>query len=718
MTMYDDDQHREIVTALARPTEPRPARHSQSRGGSNWRADIQGLRGVAVLAVLVYHLWPSVMTGGFVGVDVFFVISGFVITVGLVRHPPETFHDLRAFWGRRIRRLLPASLLVILSSLVAVLVVVPETRWSSNAREAIASALYLENWQLATNAVDYLRSDDPPSAFQHFWSLSVEEQFYLVWPLLLFGVAVATTGAKRSRRVIAATAIIVLVMISFWYSVRLTAIMPSRAYFATPVRVWEFGFGGLLAFVVGARPGGVLTGRLMLRILGWGGLIAILAAAVIYDQATSFPSWRAAVPVIGCGAVIVAGCSPRVGGSSSLLSWRPLTLVGDISYPLYLWHWPLIVLVPYVRGGELNALDRPLIVVASVILATVTKRFVEDPIRQGNRWNVGIRPFRFAAVGMLAVVAASIGVLREVDVRRADARQQIAEAKADAGECFGAGSAALGVDRCPPIARDDIVPAAIWATEDRTTAYEDGCWEYPPFEGTASCFYGAHSAATSIALVGNSHAGHWLSTLQELMPQMDFNITTFMASGCNVTTTRVIWDPPEHGAGCLEWAERVSNEISTGRFDLVVTSAIHTRSPLASNDPEERYELAVAGHREVLESWASNDVNVLVIRDTPRAVGGSGPMPDCVAMNNDVAARCTGPRVEWLMPDPLFDAATDLGDDRVSTVDLTSHFCSSESCWGVIGGVIVFYDEHHLTHTYARTLAPYLAPALRYALDD
>ncbi len=222
------------------------------------RTDIQGLRAAAVLLVVVYHLHAAALPGGFVGVDVFFVISGFLITSHLVSRPPASAGALAAFWGRRVRRLLPASLVVLAATLVAVRLFSPETAWQATASDARAAALYVVNWALAGQAVDYLAADNAPTAVQHFWSLSVEEQFYFGWPLLVAGVALLARRRGTSTRTALAVAFGVVTAASFAWSVHLTQTNPAAAYFVTPTRVWELGAGGLLAVLV---PGTVAGRR-------------------------------------------------------------------------------------------------------------------------------------------------------------------------------------------------------------------------------------------------------------------------------------------------------------------------------------------------------------------------------------------------------------------------------------------------------------------------
>ena len=262
-------------------------------GGSVFRQDIQGLRAVAVLLVLAYHLWPDILTGGYVGVDVFFVISGFLITAHLLEHPPNRVRDLAEFWGRRIRRLLPAAFLVLAVTAVASRMVAPDTRWAANAGEIIASAFYVQNWLLAANSVDYLGAAEPPTPVQHYWSLSVEEQFYLFWPVLILLVFWLARRWRLGAVMVTRVAMLAVVGISLFISVTATATEPASAYFITPTRIWELAVGGFVATLPPLAsprlPGRVVDG------VAWLGLAMLILAGVVFSGETLFPGDRKSV---------------------------------------------------------------------------------------------------------------------------------------------------------------------------------------------------------------------------------------------------------------------------------------------------------------------------------------------------------------------------------------------------------------------------------------
>jgi peptidoglycan/LPS O-acetylase OafA/YrhL len=675
-----------------------------------FRADIQGLRAVAVSLVLLYHLWPDRLTGGFIGVDVFFVISGFLITSHLYGRPPRSWSDLTAFWGRRVRRLLPASLLVLAVTLIATRLVAPETQWARTAREIMAAALYVENWQLARSSVDYLAAENAASPVQHFWSLSVEEQFYLVWPVLLLLLVALALRFHWRRGAVVSVGLGLVVAASFVFSVRATAVEPASAYFITPTRIWELGVGALLAVAVATRGPDRLHWKPQIRTaLAWLGFAAIAVPAFFYTSATPFPSWQAAVPVLGAAFVIAARADAHGASPVRILAVRPVQFLGDISYSVYLWHWPMVVLLPYV-SGNLGWLDKVTILVLTTVLAWLTKRYVEDRFRVAVTHVSLNRTFVLAATAMVTVVALAGAQIVEVGQRERADQAELARALADGGECFGAAAMHPPADRCAKNTRGPSVPAPAQAGDDKSEAYDRDCFEPAPFKGVRQCVFGDPHGKVSVALIGNSHAGHWLPALEKIATQRGWKITTFLASECSISATPVVWDAAAKQTGCLAWADKVLAQTAKG-FDVVVTSERNGRAA-AGQSYADSYPSWLDGYRQVVAGWKKTGTDVLVIHDTATPGATLKSVPDCLAQHEDDLMTCAGPRSSWVPEDPLFEAAKDADIDRISTTDLNDYLCSADTCPPVIGGVTVYSDASHLTKTYATTLAPFLEPAL------
>ncbi len=672
------------------------------------RADIQALRALAVGLVVVYHFFPGAVTGGFVGVDVFFVISGFLITNHLIARPPRNVRDLGEFWGRRVRRLLPASFLVLAVTLVATVLIAPQTMWSAAAKQIAASALYVQNWFLAAESVDYLAEDNAASPVQHFWSLSIEEQFYFVWPILvLVAVMLAARRGRPGPRAAVGVAIALIVVASFAVSVHLTATDPAAAYFVTWTRAWELGVGGLAACVfpwVQAR----LQGKDALRtVLAYAGLAGILVAGLTYTSALPFPGAIAALPVVATAVVLVAAVRSGALSPLPVLAWRPVQLAGDLSYSIYLWHWPAVILLPHLFGRSLRLWEKLLIIAVVVVLSWLTKLHVEDRFR--GRLPLGTplrRSFAFAAVGMLVIGAGAGAVVATVASAEQSESAQVQELLEDPSSCFGA--RAMVDETCDPHG-DDLVTSAVFAAADRPDPYEDGCWILGDFSDQKTCHYGSTDAdAVRVALVGNSHAGHWLPALQQIATQRDWSITTYLISECYTVDVPISFETPARTANCADWNERVMDEIATGEYDLVVTSN-RTSRPLEGMSFEETLAQGHEAYGRVLDGWSSAGTPVLVLRDTPYAVELDS-VPDCVAAATDLAA-CDGTR-DREQPDPMAVAAAERADDpRIALLDLTDRICAGDVCQSVVGGVIVYFDRGHLSGTFARSLAPDVAAA-------
>ncbi|MFI5254033.1 MAG: acyltransferase family protein [Candidatus Limnocylindrales bacterium] len=718
------------------------ARPKGGRGrdaSSGFRPDIQGLRAVAVILVLAYHLWPDSVTGGYVGVDVFFVISGFLITAHLLQHPPTRTRHLLEFWGRRIRRLLPAAFLVLVVTAVASQIVAPDTRWAANAGEIIASALYVQNWALAANSVDYLGAAAAPTPVQHYWSLSVEEQFYLVWPILILAIFWFATRSPVRPMVATRITMLAVIGISLFISISATAAEPASAYFITQTRVWELAAGGLIATLPSLSalrlPGRAVDG------LAWIGLGMLLVAAATFNADTPFPGAAAILPVAGTALVILAAA----GGAASptrLLRTRPVQHLGDTSYSIYLWHWPLIALWPYALGA-ITPVSALVIVVLTIGLATVTKVYVEDACRFAPSFQPLVPTFRFALVGMLvlAVIGSAqlVQAQLQVDAALAAAADLPGVPSVDpttgplAGStvapgaptptpgatpgiatCFGAAAIVRGFAACPQDSAVRMVPDPVVAATDDSDAYRDGCWNYAPFATRNICHYG--HGAIHIALVGNSHAGEWLPTLQVLAKEHGWTITTFLASQCNATDAPLEFFSAAKTAGCLDYGQWAFDQTRGHAFDLVIAS--ERQSVRTQGDSwAATTATAIAGYTTYLKQWSDAGTNVLILHDTPYPGRTLQSVPDCLAQHRTNQTACDGTPQAWFWADPFYTAATSLGLPGISTLDTGPFLCTATVCPAVIGSVVAYFDASHMTATYARTVAPFVEADILAALS-
>jgi peptidoglycan/LPS O-acetylase OafA/YrhL len=682
------------TTGVPRPVEPP-------------RRDIQGLRALAVGLVVLSHFWPSRLPGGYVGVDVFFVISGYLITSHLLTKPPLHWRDLGAFWGRRVRRLLPAASLVLLVSLVASVAFLPATALPRIAHETASAALYVENWALASSSTDYFAADDLHTPVQHYWSLSVEEQFYILWPLVI-GAALWCSRRLRVRFPWVEAGLVAVFVASLAYSLHDTATNPAAAYFVTPTRMWELALGGLVALA--AVRGVRLTPRAGRAPLAWLGLAAIVAAALLFDAATPFPGAAALLPTFGAAAVIAAAADGVTASPDRLWSSRGVQLTGDISYSIYLWHWPLIVVAPFVLGHDVYWPVKIGLALAAFLLAWGTKVMVEDPVRRNRGLARPLwRTFLLGALLMGITVGAATGVRIHEDHVAQQAQDAVASALHADSKCFGA--AATRTKSCDFVGTKLLTPAT-YAKTDKAQVYADGCWNSQPFTSRKTCTYGAEHPKKRIALVGNSHAGYWQPALADLAKKNGWQLTTYLASQCYTADAVQLIGPASDGENCRKLAQWEISSVAKGGYDLVVVSN-RTWLQLKGVSAADRGGVARGLYAKTLQKWTAAGVPVLVLRDVPYH---KQPVPDCVAQHADDLTACSDPARTALIRDPLFEAAKADTSGRVTALDLTDRFCRQGTCYGVIGGVIAYFDQGHMSATFSRTLEPDLSRALTRAL--
>ncbi|WBU37761.1 acyltransferase family protein [Homoserinibacter sp. YIM 151385] len=694
-----------------------------------FRPEIQALRALAVLLVVGFHLWPERLSGGYIGVDVFFVISGYLITDHLVHGlEREGRIDVIRFWGRRMRRLLPAALLVLLVTLAAVLLLAPSTRAAQFATEIGAAAVYALNWVLAANAVDYFAESNLVSPVQHYWSLSVEEQFYFIWPLLLVLAAILARRAGRRLRPVLVALLAVLGAASFAVSIVMTAADQQFAYFATPTHVWEFALGGLLA-LAGARVTAVAA-RMpgLAAAASWAGLLAILVSALVFDGATAFPGWIAVLPIGAAVLVIAAGMPGTRLSPAPLLRLRPVQWVGDVSYSLYLWHWPPIVLLPFALGRDLGTLDKLLILAAVLVLAGATKRIVEDPLRglpllaRGRLRSLVAGAAASALVLGIAAVPVAMASAATANAL-AYSEDRVAAMRAGDAPCFGAAAALEGAD-CPDshLVDPQLGPSA--AVDDSQTAWLEWKAERDPFfrldcematPDIEECRGGSAQPSATIALVGDSHVNHLLRPVMELAKAHDWQVLEYMKGSCRPTAPDYASNvPKEQRPDCTRWKSEIGEFVADRPdIDLVVTSGAVQGYAVRPDGPSG--EAVADAFGALWTQWRSAGIPVLAVSDVPRPRGRD--IPDCIVESGVDEDPCAMPRDEIVAEDGIMIAASRADDRGIGSIELYDRFCDAETCHFVVGGVITHKDNNHMTSTFAATLAPELDERIRALLD-
>ncbi|PTL73479.1 acyltransferase [Rathayibacter caricis DSM 15933] len=683
---------REVAAKTARAT---------SEVSGAFRADIQGLRAVAVGLVIADHIDLPPFHGGYVGVDVFFVISGFLITSHLLSRLRATgrigFAD---FYARRMRRILPAALLVAAVSLVAALFLMPPLASDGLIRMAIATALYVPNMQLALSGTDYL-AERAPSPFQHYWSLGVEEQFYLLWPLLLLVLFVVL---RRSPRAITA-ALALMVLSSLALCVLVTDQTQPWAFFSLPTRAWELGVGGLVACTVAHGWALRLAARVpaILPVLAWTGLVGIAVVSVVYSDTTPFPGIAAALPVVSAALVILGGSTGSSAGPVSLLRGHLLQWGGRISYSLYLWHWPILVISQAAVG---LATPLPLwlkagMMVVAVALAELTFRLVEEPIRNARPLVAG-GPRRSLWVGGAASLAL---------VLLAAGTSPLAAAQPRSTTTIVDPVAPSAPPRFTKIVPANLSPGLAEADESTSEVHRNGCHISDAATVTVNnCLFGDTTSSTEVALFGDSHAAHWFGGLDAWADRSSVAVRSYTKVGCPSVPVLVL-DASTPYTECTEWRDDVIDRLVDDPPDVVLLS---NTNRLAFVDDEQRIDTWTASVADLAIRLPAS-THVVMLANTPELPEDA---PRCLSAHLDDAAACGIPRANaldqaWI--DAERDAAVRAG---MRYADLNDYFCSAARCEEIVGGVLLYRDTSHLTEDWSIAMQDALGAAITPALSD
>jgi peptidoglycan/LPS O-acetylase OafA/YrhL len=686
---------------------------TRSTPGHNVRLDIEGLRAIAIGTVLAFHAGLPWVSGGYVGVDVFFVLSGFLITGILVREVNQSGRvRLGRFWARRARRLLPASALVLAFSVLVTWVWLPLTQRQPFGLDIVSSALYVVNWRLAARSVDYQAEDIVASPVQHFWSLAVEEQFYVVWPLLI--LAVAVIFARRRVRG-AFLALSTITAVSFAYSVHQAEASPDTAFFVSTTRIWELGVGSLLALAasrVARAPAGVLAAA------GWAGLAAIAWAALRFDGTTTWPGFPALLPVLGAAGVIASGITPAAAAPGRLLSLRPIVWIGGISYSLYLWHWPILI-AGQAAIDDFRIRHGVALALVAFVPAWLSRRYVEDPIRFGPRFRPTHRALGLGAaltatgVALGLVLAASVSVATTVD--RASAEEaEGARAIGDPARADVVWSDTERVDRMTPLPADapDDIPAYVGQRPECQIDFED--------VEPSVCAYGDTTSDRVVVLVGSSKIAQWQGAFEAIAEREDWKIVQIFRSGCEFSDATFV-RKNEPWVACREWGRLALQEILSIDPDLVVTTTQKTMAlPDGSSDVKDLSQQAmVDGLARHWGAITDAGIPMAVLLDNPEPPESIKPVYECVAQNLDDLRQCSFDRKEAIAvsgtPTQLAAAAK---VPAVEIIDMADTLCPDRTrCAPVIGNVLVYRQGTHITNTYVLSAQQQLAAALADVTD-
>ncbi len=655
-----------------------------------FRPELQGLRALAVLLVVTYHVWLDRVSGG---VDVFFVISGFLLTGQLTRAVTKGRVQFLPLWGRMIKRLFPAALTVLVAVMVLSVLVLPEQRWFQTIREIVAAALYFENWQLAADSADYFAQNNGKSVVQHFWSLSIQGQLFLAWPLLIVAIGLAARRFGGGFRTWVAATLSVVGVASLAYSVVLTAQNQPLAYFHTLTRVWEFVLGGLLALFVDA----VVLPRAARVVLGWLGVVGLVSCGLVLQVGTVFPGLAALWPTLSAVLVLLAGASGSQAGADRFLSSRPLRYVGDLSYSLYLWHWPILLFYLAYRDMPTVGIRGGAVIIAlSFVLAVLTHRYIEEPARKTRYGEAGgWGAYKFGAA-MLASMLVLAGTWQFVSVKRADFTFAVDDPDHPGAAARYPGFRYLGAREVEPMPP----PAAIaddWGKVDGMDCpVQDG--------NQAQCVTKVTGTpAKRVVAIGDSHVQQFLAALRPIAEKRNWELTVFLKGACPFSSDSYVTDFPQH---CVDWNAEAREKILAMKPDAVLTQASRdVRVGLTEQTP--------SGFVSEWQKLVAAGIPVVAMRDTPRH-----PMDpsQCVQEHGPAAPQCSTPRAELYSPTPPWLTVPDV-PAGVSFVDFTDFVCEATTCPPVIGNVYVYRDFNHPTATYMRTLSPIVEEQLLAALS-
>ncbi|UVF79663.1 acyltransferase family protein [Gordonia mangrovi] len=690
---------------------------------SGYRLDLDGLRGVAIALVAIFHVWFGRVSGG---VDVFLTLSGYFFVASLLKHvlatQPASVSWRRAVdpWPRLwrlVRRLLPALLVVLVFVTAMIALIMPKTRWGPLGAEIQASALYYQNWHLAFDSQDYQAADSAISPMQHLWSMSMQGQFFvltLLCALALGGVLralarrFAVFANPMAVRAVVGVSLAAVALVSFaWANYRHGINQPFN-YYDTVARLWEPLAGGLLAVWLPRIPM-----RAWLRnALGLIALALIVSCGWWISGVQQYPGVMALVPVgatllliwIGSAATLPDATAAPAAVSRTLAHPR-LVWLGSVAYALYLWHWPLLIFyLAWRYQDDVNWLEGTGILAVSLLLAWLTTRFIETPLRAGRASGVsrGLRRGLVALIVISTVVAGTTAVVWQRNAATATVNTANLDPRLYPGaRAFLDGAAVPKVDPQPsPEVVDKDWPI---------TSYDSviSGWKDPSIHVG---MYGDPDATRTVALVGGSHAEYWITALDAIGKQRGFKVTTYLKVGCALTTSHVfIWFGQKYYQ-CNDWSRRVMDRLATDKPDVVFTNS--TR-PVEGKGA--RGDFVPQDYKDIFAEFRDRGQRVVAVRDNPWAHGKLTP-PECLAEGKKPEV-CGVDRDRALAPtDPASAIAADY--PNMNFLDYTDAMCDPTYCPAVVGNILLWHDYHHLSATFVRSLIPAvdadLGPALQW----
>jgi len=604
---------------------------------------IQALRAVAAVLVVIYH--AKVTSGGYIGVDIFYVISGFLITGLLLRELDGTGSlALKAFYLRRIKRLLPASFFVLFVTAIVAWTVYPTTLRHGLGKDIAAAGAYVSNYLFALWQMDYQNLNATPPVVIHYWSLAVEEQFYLFWPFII--LALYRFGARRAVFI----GVAAITIASFLLSLFLTPREPIWSFYSLPTRAWELGIGALLLFI----PKRIRFSSNY----GWAALALILYGTLTFTDKTPFPGTAALVPVIGTAFAIASLNNwPRAMnrfGNLKIVQW-----LGEISYPLYLWHWPVLVIPSVAWGRSLVAHELLICVLLTALLADLTHRFIEDPIRYSKPKPKLVIKSGAAATAASLVMGAAIYLSFNDEI------------KLDNGRSYSV---------------SELIK--------RPVIYDDDCHVNNGETVSPECTYGERGAKRKIVLFGDSHAAQWFPALEQLANENNFELISLTKSACPGPAVEKVDSGEYKNSDCFAWRDNSLERIAKLKPYAVIFSGFqHFQVPAGYSSRREWWQ---AGQKRTLNSLRGNASHIVYITDTPHP---QQDIPACLA--GGMISDCDDSKPSEPISIP-----------GLKVVNPTPWLCT-DKCSSVINGNVAYRDGSHISIAMSESLAQPLGQSLK-----
>lgn len=707
-----------------------------------FRRDIEGLRALAVGFVILFHAKFLGLTGGFIGVDVFFVVSGFLITSLLINeHSSVGEISLKNFYARRARRLLPASALVIALTALASRIWLEPLRLKDIGTDAVASGGFFANILFGVRSTDYLQAGQPPSPFQHFWSLSVEEQFYIVWPALLM----LLLWKSRDRHTRAIVAVSILSVASLALCIWQTTQSQPWAFFGLHTRAWELGIGALVALCwkyVEQLPTNFRA------VIGWLGLFAIVVSGLTITEKMAFPGKLALLPVVATALVLMAGQHAH-WGPQRILSLQPLQWIGARSYSIYLWHWPVLIIAESYAERALTVTERLIAIAASVIAASLSHHFLENPVRHSV--SLQAKPRLALMVGaVLIVLSVGVGfVLRTSSVALstdviADAPVAIASTTTSTTAPVVSTDSTVApvetttslvtipegpppsiVNPTAPIdaviagALTDEVPANLQpslrgASGDKPEIYDNGCHVNLISIEPKICEYGDTTSDFTVALYGDSHAAQWFPALNQIAIDHQWRLIILTKMGCtaiDLITANSLVGPTY--PGCRPWREKVLERFVAENVRVVLITNSNRLTDPSTGQPFAD-SIVKAGYATLIPQLQSMGINPVVITDTPYP---GTDVPICLSKAIKNVGSCAVTRDKGIRANRQQTSIDVAVENNAQYLDVSHWVCTIDTCPVITGNILMYRDSHHLTTTYVQFLTPLIDAAISPYVD-